>query len=71
MKKIALSVIFDENYVEPALVTISDLVRFAPEDFDFFLVYMESSNAEVNTDITNLINNVIKGRRIFLYCVIK
>lgn len=61
MKKIALSVIFDENYVEPALVTIFDLVRFAPEDFDIFLVYMESSNAEVNADITNLINNAING----------
>ena len=60
-KKIALSVIFDENYVEPALVTIFDLVRFAPADFDIFLVYMESSNAEVNTDITNLVTNAINS----------
>jgi lipopolysaccharide biosynthesis glycosyltransferase len=61
MKKIALTILFDENYVEPALVTLCDLIRFAPVNFNFILVFMESQNDQVNSDVSNLLNNVLNN----------
>jgi lipopolysaccharide biosynthesis glycosyltransferase len=63
MNKFALTVIFDENYIEPALVTICDLVRFIPEDFDCVLIFIQSIDDEVNGEASRLIEEVVSKNR--------
>lgn len=59
MNKCALTIIFDENYIEPALVTVCDLIRFVPDDFDVVLIYIQTIDKEVNQEALNLIKEII------------
>jgi hypothetical protein len=59
MNKLALTIIFDANYVEPGLVTACDLARSIPSDFDLILVFIKSSEESINLEISQLIGEVI------------
>jgi lipopolysaccharide biosynthesis glycosyltransferase len=57
-----LTIIFDSNYVEPALVTALDLERFSPADWDVTLIYIESQISDVNSEIFSLLGKYVNKK---------
>jgi lipopolysaccharide biosynthesis glycosyltransferase len=49
-----ITVLFDQNYVEPALVTAIEILEVKPENVDFYLIYLCRQND--STDVINLLS---------------
>lgn len=60
---INLTIIFDINYVEPAVVTALDLERFLPPDWVITLIFIESKNIQANAEVHSLLALCLSGKK--------